>query len=466
MKRIAVVGGGLAGLAAAYEITQLARAGAAVELTLFEATDRLGGVVETVRKDGFTIECGPDGWVTEKPWAAELARELGLAGELISSNDATRKTWILLDGQLRALPDGMRMMVPTDLDAVDRSGLFSAAAKQAFREEPGRAAELRAAAPDADESIGSLITRHFGREVLERVAAPLLSGVFGGDVATLSARAVMGPFVAMERSHGSLITGLQAQLRDSPPRPVFTSLRSGVGILTDRLAASLPPASVRRNVTVRGIAREGSQWRLAGGDPELGRGELFDHLLLATPAHVTGGLLRPVDAQAADLIPTEASSAIAVALAFPKGGLPLPPGFGFLVPPGGPLSLLACTFADQKFPGRAPPGAQLLRAFFGAGSAERLGRQTDAGLVQLALRELRTILGPLPDPAFSVVRRWPRSLPQYAVGHADRMAELDRRLAMLPHFDLLGNAYRGVGLPDLIRDGRLAGRLAAGVGEV
>ncbi len=440
------------------------RAGAAIELTLLEATGRLGGVVETVRREGFLIECGPDGWVTEKPWAAELARELGLADELIVSNDATRKTGILLDGTLRMLPDGMRMMVPTDLQAVEQSELFSAAAKRAFREEPGRAAELRAAAPDGDESIGSLVTRHFGQEVLERVGAPLLSGVFGGDVATLSARAVMGQFVAMEREHGSLIAALQARARQGPPQPVFTTLRSGVGTLTDRLAASLPAGCVRLHTTVLAITREGAGWRLTTAAPG-GAASVrsFDHLLLGTPAHVTRHLLQPVDARAADLLPTEASSAISVALAFPGGELALPPGFGFLVPPGGKLALLACTFVHAKFPGRVPRGGQLLRAFFGAGSAERMAERSDAELADRSLGELRTVLGPLPEPEFFVVRRWPRSLPQYAVGHGDRMAELDRLLTAHPGLQLLGNAYRGVGLPDLIRDGRRAGQAAVGV---
>ncbi len=195
MKRIAIVGGGIAGVAAAYEIARLRRAGAAVEAVLYEASARLGGIVETVREAGFTIEGGPDGWVTEKPWARELAEELGLGDELVPSNDATRKTYIVVElrgePKLVAMPDGMRLMVPADLEALEQSELFSDAAKAAYREEIARAEELRAAAPATDESVAEFVRRHFGDEVLEKVGAPLLSGVFGGDVTKLSVRAVM-----------------------------------------------------------------------------------------------------------------------------------------------------------------------------------------------------------------------------------------------------------------------------------
>src|SRR5580704_2611020 len=194
MRRVAIVGGGIAGLTAAYELAQQARAGEPVEAVLFEASNRLGGLIETVREGGFTVECGPDGWVSAKPWARELALELGLESELIPSNDATRKTHIFLttpdhpSGRLVPMPDGLNMMVPTNLAALEGSPLFSPAAIAAYRAEPTRAAELLAAIPAHDESVADFTLRHFGPEVLERVAAPLLSGVFGGDVRTLSAR--------------------------------------------------------------------------------------------------------------------------------------------------------------------------------------------------------------------------------------------------------------------------------------
>jgi oxygen-dependent protoporphyrinogen oxidase len=213
MKRIAIVGGGIAGLAAAYELEKRRRSGAAVDWQLYEAGHRLGGIVETTRHGEFVLEGGPDGWVSEKPWARELGIELGLESELIASNDAIRKTYILIDGQLRPMPDRMRMMVPEDLAALEASTLFSATARQAYAHELASAESLRTSAPSHDESVASFVRRHFGEEVLTKIGAPLLSGVFGGDVARLSVRAVMPAFVAMEREHGSLIAGLQAKAK-------------------------------------------------------------------------------------------------------------------------------------------------------------------------------------------------------------------------------------------------------------
>src|ERR1700722_9503013 len=245
MKRVAIVGGGVAGVTAAYELAQLARKGVPLRGVLFEASTRLGGIIETVHEGEFVIECGPDAWVTEKPWARELAEELGLADEVMPSNDATRKTYVLVDKKLQAMPDGMRMMVPSDLDALDGSELFSVRAKQAYRDEVGLAADLKAAAPNEDESVADFVGRHFGDEVLEKIGAPLLSGVFGGDVARLSVRAVMAPFVAMEREHGSLITALQSRSAGAKSDSIFTSLRSGMGTLADRMIAAIPEDWIR-----------------------------------------------------------------------------------------------------------------------------------------------------------------------------------------------------------------------------
>ena len=491
MKRIAIIGGGIAGITAAYELAKLARDGAPVEATLYESSPRLGGIVETIREGGFTIECGPDAWVTEKPWARELAEELGLADEIIHSNDATRRTYILKSNHLEAIPDGLRMMVPTNLAALNQSNLFSPAAIEAYNNEPARAEELKATAPVTDESIASFVRRHFGDEVLETIAAPLLSGVFGGDVATLSTRAVMAPFVAMEREHGSLITALQTRAT-SHPQPIFTTLRSGLGTLIDRMVASIPPSWLRINTTVRSIGRHHSGWivhRALDGEPPtnmkayLADAGPFDDLILATPADVTRTLLLPHDPWAATLLNMDASSAVIVAFALPNAAsFPIPPGFGFLVPQkraphksipqeslpeksidDNPTNsrLLACTFTDQKFDHRTPPGTRLIRAFFGGPTAKRLLTCNNDEIASIARLELARILGPMPDPQLTIIRRWPRSLPQYAVGHLDRMTELGTRIAQLPNLHLLGNAYRGVGLPDIIRDARTTARNAA-----
>jgi oxygen-dependent protoporphyrinogen oxidase len=448
--RIAIIGGGIAGVTAAW---QLARLQPTADVTLFESSPRLGGIVETVRDQGFTIECGPDAWVTEKPWARELAEELGLADEIISSNDATRKTYILKDGQLAAMPDGMRMMVPADLAAVDASPLFSIKAKQAFHSEISRAAELKAAAPAEDESVASFVRRHFGDEVLQTVGAPLLSGVFGGDVSTLSVRAVMAPFVALEHEQGSLITALRARMKGSGNVPVFTTLRTGLGTLIDTMIEQIPPAWIRRKHPVAALERTSAGWTIH--TPQ--NSQSFDQLLMAAPAHVARELLCPIDADAANLMRMDASSAVVVAFAYNER-FALPQGFGFLVPPTGDEenSLLAATFVDQKFDCRVPAGGRLLRAFFGGATGARLLGVADEVVIQLARTQLEAILGKLPGTVLTVVRRWPHSLPQYSVGHLDRMAELEARVKRIGDLSLLGNGYRGVGLPDLIRDSRAA----------
>ncbi|HMF53078.1 MAG TPA: protoporphyrinogen oxidase [Edaphobacter sp.] len=455
MKRIAILGGGVAGLAAAYELSRLSRDHGPLHIALYEASTRLGGIVETLREGGFVIEGGPDGWVSEKPWARELAVELGLGDELIYSNDDQRRTYILLDSVLKAMPDGMRMMVPTDLTALDASDLFSDEAKLAFRREIERASELRSSAPSHDESVAQFVRRHFGDEVLDKIGAPLLGGVFGGDVAQLSVRAVMAPFVAMEREHGSLIACLKAREATGKKTPIFTTLRSGLGTLIDRMAAAIPQEWTHLGVQAVSLEREREGWLVGTSAGQ----ERFDAVLLATPAHITRTLLAPVDPRAAELMEMDASSAVVVGFGFENAALvPVPPGFGFLVPPGSNNLLLACTFMDQKFPHRAPPGGRLLRAFFGAHSAKRVLGCGNDETAAIARMELARILGPLPEPRVTTVRRWPLSLPQYGVGHLERMAELEQRVRELEGLWLLGNGYRGVGLPDLVRDSRAAAR--------
>lgn len=524
MTRIAIIGGGISGLTAAYELELARKRGAPIDWHLYEASDRLGGIVETTRiptsEGDYILEGGPDGWVTEKPWARELAIQLGLEDQLIPSNDATRKTYIVRSHDLLPIPDGMRLMVPQDLSTVDDSPLFSLAAKAGYACELIRADELKQQAPEHDESVASFVRRHFGEEVLSTLAAPLLSGVFGGDVHKLSVRAVMPQFVTMEREHGSLIAALQARAahRTHAPQPIFTSLRRGMASIAEALIAELPVERLHTCTAASALTLDAAEWQLhigssrhADGNADRAPRQLarwgserepeaspyatdspqarhFNHILLATPADVTRRLLHPINPQPASLLPTDASSAILAAFAWPPdlaSTFTIPPGFGFLVPPSSeptktlssrpkqdevlrsgetpvlrdaqtasPPQLLACTFVDQKFPRRAPTGARILRAFFGGDSASQLAEATDGQVATAALTQLRAILGPLPDPTHTHIRRLPRSLPQYEVGHLDRIAELERLVSGIPGLHLLGNSYRGVGLPDLIRDAR------------
>jgi len=455
-QRVAIIGGGIAGVTAAWQLAQLARAGADVEAQVFESSGRLGGTIETVHKEGFTIECGPDAWVTEKPWARDLVGDLGLSEELLPSNDASRKTHIFLNGHLETMPDGMRMMVPTDLESLNSSKIFTASAKRAYNDELTRAIDLKRAAPLSDESVASFTRRHFGEEVLTRIAAPLLGGVLGGDVERLSVQAVMPQFVAMERQHGSLIAALQSR-STSEVTAIFTTLRRGLSTLIDRLVEDIPSSWINVHSPVATISRLAKGWSLrthTGGEDEI-----FDAVFLAVPPHVARKLLQPIDGEAANLMQMEASTAIIVALGYLDAQhIKLPSGFGFLVPASNTDQILACTFVDQKFGNRVPVGGRLLRIFFGSRTAEALLDAPDEQLSVFAQQEVTRILGALPKPALTLVRRWPQSLPQYAVGHLCRLEALDSRIARLPGIRLLGNAYRGVGLPDLIRDARAAAR--------
>ena len=480
MIRVAIVGGGIAGLAAAYELDKQRRAGKALEWHLYEASASFGGTVRTTRQnteDGeWILEDGPDGWVTEKPWARELSEELGLGGELIASNDGGRKTYVWMNGQLLAMPEGMRMMVPEDLCALDNSPLFSDGAKAAYARELESAVELKQSVPKDDESVASFVLRHFGEEVLTKIAAPLLSGIFGGDVTKLSVQAVMPNFVSMEAEHGSLIAALQHKRRDRgslPPLPTFTTLRRGMGLLAETIVAWLPADRLHTHVkavTLRQRPEGGWLVRFAAEDASscaIGF-VAFDHVLLATPVDVTRKLLKPIDAEAADLIPVHASSAVLATFCWPAataGTFSIPPGFGFLVPQqdsfrGEQRPLLAGTFTTQKFDGRAPAGGRILRVFFGGTTADSLYESDDHGIAKEAWRGLMAVLPDLPLPAHAqtTVTRWPRSLPQYEVGHGGRMRELEGRVKALRYIQLLGNGFGGIGVPDLIRDARKAAR--------
>jgi protoporphyrinogen/coproporphyrinogen III oxidase len=451
--KVAVIGGGIAGVSTAYE---LVRAGA--EFTLYEASQRLGGIVETVHRDGFVVECGPDSWVTEKPWARELAIELGLEDEIIPSNDQWRKMYIAQGGQLVPMPDGLRMMVPTKWEPLLSAPLFSEQARLAYLREPERAEQLKLAAPETDESVADFVRRHFGDEVTKTIAGPLLAGIFGGSIDTLSVRAVMPAFVKMEREHGSLIVALQKSTRNAPSASVFTTLKPGLQALIDRMVATLPASSLRMQKAITAISQDrDGRWQVQSSSGVEG----FDAVVVATPADATRKLLSPLHPDFNELLSMDASSAIVVALAFAgdqASRMRIPRGFGFLVPQTMDKeqepSLLACTFVDQKFAHRVPDGSLLLRGFIGGRSAPLLLDAPDHEILSYATRQLSLLLGQLPEPSFTVIRRWPRSLPQYAVGHLERLEQLEKQVREFPGLALVGNAYYGVGLPDLVRQGR------------
>jgi len=474
--RIAIIGGGIAGLAAAYELEKARAAGAAVEYTLFEERPRLGGSLASEIVDGAVLERGPDSFLTEKPAAAELCRELGLGGELIPSNDAARKTYIVTRNRLVALPDGLMFLVPTKLVPTALTRLFSVRTKMRMALElliPPRPSE-------GDESVAALVKRHFGQEAVDRLADPLLSGIYGGDATQLSAQTVLPRLVEMETKYGSLTRGMLAAHRkmramaksssDGASRggAIFTALRGGMGQLVDAITQRLDADSVRTSTSVNGIEKTAQGWKIAAG----GASENFDALIMAAPAWTAGELLTPVDAElGAELGGIPYSSSITVNLVYDETKIgPLPDGFGFLVPAVEGRAMLACTFVHRKFLGRTPPGKAVFRAFLGGMKRTDLLAESDQALVEVVRREMREILGAKTfgakvEPEFAQVTRWRRAMAQYAVGHKARMQRVNARVAVLPGLRLVGNAYDGIGVPDCIRLGRKAARELAGVPE-
>jgi len=470
--RIGIIGGGIAGLAAAYELEKARAAGQPLQYTLYEAGPRVGGSLASEIVDGAVLELGPDSFLTEKRAASELCRELGLGSELLPSNDAARKTWIVVGNRLVALPDGLMFLVPTKLAPTAFTRLFSLRTKIRMGMEllhPPRSSR-------GDESVAALVERHYGAEAVNRLADPLLSGIYGGDAAQLSARTVLPRLVEMEKNHGSLTRGMLAahkkmraaaktSSKPSNGGNVFTALRGGMQQLVDALAARLDPARVCTAMPVSALERTGGGWRLYAGETA----REFDALIVASPAWAAGALLAPVDEQLGrELSAIPYSSSITVNLVYEERKIgPLPEGFGFLVPAVEDRCLLACTFAHRKFLGRTPPGKAAIRAFLGGARRESLLAESDEALVATVRREMTAILGArtLPaaiEPEHVRVTRWRRAMAQYAVGHQERIERIAARVAALPGLRLAGNAYDGIGIPDCIRLGRQAARELAG----
>ncbi len=471
-RRIAVIGGGVAGLAAAHTLVRARQAGAQVEELLIEGKNRLGGVILTERIEGFVIEAGPDSFLEQKPEAAALCRELGLGDDLIGSNDHARRTYILLHGRLEPLPDGLMLLVPTRVWPMVTTSLLPLRSKLGVaREWFTSPANHR----EPDESVASFVRRHFGEAMLQNVAAPLLAGVYGGDSENLSVRSVLPRFWEMEQKYGSLT---RATLRAMKRRraasagaenyfpPLFMTLRGGLDQLTAKLAEF--PDRSRVCLERRALAIEPSPGGPGEQTDSCSRrfqihadGNLTwdaDAVVLAMPAQECGRLLASLDPKLSALLAEiPYSSSMTVSLAYGAGAREqLPPGFGFLVPHHDGHRMLACTFVHTKFDGRAPEGKGLLRCFLGGAHDPEVLSLSDEEAVTLVRKELREILNFSAEPLFARVHRWPASMAQYVVGHASRLEEIHTRLEEHPGLFLAGNAYSGIGISDCIRTGRAA----------
>jgi oxygen-dependent protoporphyrinogen oxidase len=453
MPDVTIVGGGISGLSTAY---YLARAGA--PSTIIESRPRLGGVIQTDSVEGCTLEAGPDSFLSAKPAALDLIRELGLADQVIGSNDHLRKTYIRKGGRLIPMPDGLLMMVPTKILPLLTTPLLGWATKLRMGMELLRAPKP----PAADESVADFIEEHYGAEAVDYLAEPLLSGIYGGNPAALSVTAVLPRFVELANRHGSLTRGVlierakaaRVHPNGAQPPPLFRTLKGGLSQLVNAVTASFGDKVEVRQARAEAIERRaaGFRVRIDGNWLETAR------LVLACEAHSGAQLLASVDARLAELLAAVPySSSMTVALGYDAADFgPPPDGFGFLIPRKERRRLVACTWVGTKFPYRVPEGKIVARCFLGGTGDAAALNEPDAAIVSAILSELGEVAGVHARPRFTRIARWPKSMAQYAVGHPQRLAEIEARTAAIPGLFLAGNAYTGIGIPDCIRMGRAA----------
>jgi oxygen-dependent protoporphyrinogen oxidase len=449
INRIVVVGGGITGLAAAQRLIELGQ----TNVTLIEASPRLGGTIQTEHRDGFLIERGPDSFISEKPEAVQLAKRLGLESQLIQTNEEYRRSFIVRNGRLRAVPEGFQLLAPSRIWPFLTSDIFSFGAKARI------AMELflprKSTNGTQDESLASFVRRRLGREALERMAQPMVGGIYTADPETLSLRATLPRFLDMEREHRSLILAMlrQGQAQKSGTSgarySLFLSFDRGMQVLVDELASV--KADVRLNTRVESLKFDRT-WNITTNT-----GERFEaeSVCLAVPAYIAASLLN--GSVAAKLNRIKYASTATINFAYKRSAINHSlNGFGFVVPLIEKRSLIACTFSSVKFSGRAPSGYALLRAFAGGALQPEIFALDEAEMAARVEADLRELLGITTKPLFIEVAKWERSMPQYEVGHLDRINEIENEVSKLPGLALAGNSYRGAGIPDCIRGGQSA----------
>lgn len=455
--RLAIIGGGIAGLAAAHRAVEL-RPGASV--TLFEAGPRVGGVLSTLHRDGFQVERSADNFITTIPWGIDLCRRLGLENQLIQTNPAYRRTFVVRRGRLHRLPDGFLMMAPTQMWPLAVTPLLSPLGKLRSAMEyfiPPRRS-------DEDESMAAFVRRRLGREAFDRLVEPLVSAVYAADLEQLSLLATLSRFREMEREHGSLIRAMRRQMKSKPRGTsesgarysMFVTLRDGLSSMVEAIAAKLPPDCMRLNTQVERIERQGEQWKVFadGAEDE----NAFDALVIATPSPVAAKLVEPLSAKlAGELAAIKHSGTAIVSLGYDERevGHPLD-GMGAVVPAIEHSPILAVSFSSRKYAHRAPEGKVLLRVFVGGARRPELAEKPDDELLPLVRSHTERLLRIHGEPAFVDIAHWPNTMPQYHVGHKDRVARIRALAAELPGIQLAGNAYSGVGIPDCIHSGETA----------
>jgi oxygen-dependent protoporphyrinogen oxidase len=448
---VAIVGGGIAGLAAAWELKQRG-----LRPLVLEQSGRVGGVIMTERVDGFVIDAGPDSLLVQKPAAVDLCRELGL-GDRLFSTTPPRTAFVLRHGRLAELPEASFLGLPTRIRPFQKSSLFSVPGKLRMATEI-----VRPKARTADESIGQFMRRRFGREAVDYLAEPLLAGIHAGDVDQLSIHSLFPRLVALEESHGSVLRGLSANLATTPQSSAgaFVSLPNGVAELPEALAAALGTETIRPHTRVMQISGVAPYKLTLETDAAI----YADRVIVTVPAWTASSMFSSLDTQLSRLcadIPYASSATVAFGL--PRAHIAHPlNGSGFVVPRVERKALTAATWVSSKWAHRAPEGSALLRAFLGGATDPDVLDRNDDTLARMAFDELRAVLGINGEPSLVRVFRWRRATPQYNVGHADRVRRIEDRLAQFPGLFVTGSGYRGTGIPDCIADARKTAACAVG----
>lgn len=462
MTQAVILGGGISGLAAAYRLHKL---DPTIVVTLVERDRRLGGKLLTESIDGFVLDGAADSFLSRKARGVGLCEELGIAHELYGRDPRHAKTFVKYEGALYPLPSGLSGMIPTNLEALADNPLISPAGKARLAQEVA----LPPAPPQGDETVGAFVSRRLGREVYEKLVEPLMSGIYAGNGDQLSLAATFPQLRQLELKHGSLLKGLtttedRGQKTESaiPPYPPFVSLPGGMGALVQALIAQLPTAVLLTGVcatTIHYTPRPAGARYLVTLDN--GRVLTADTLIVTTPAFVTAELVAPLDPVLADAhagIPY-ASSAI-VHLAYDQTVASGSEGYGYVIPRIANRDVLACTWSSNKWTGRARDHTLLLRVYLGRYGQRDVTQCDDAELVAMARQEVQETQGIVAEPLLQRIYRWPRSMPQYLLGHLDRLAHIQARLPNHPGLFLAGAAYRGVGIPDCIHEGETAAQAA------
>ena len=456
--RIAIIGGGVGGLACAWRLSRLQPT---AQITVLESSTAVGGTARTQVADGLTLELGPDSLLRSKPAGMALVRELGLESEVIDTSPEARSSLIARGQRLLPVPEGLYLLAPGRIWPFVWSRVIGWRGKLRMLRDliiPPAALE--------DETLGSFVRRRLGQEALDRLAQPLVSGIYTADPERLSLRATMPQFLEMERTHGSLLLAMRARMRDpatakaSGPRySLFASLRGGLGRLPTELAQRLSAAGVaiRCQATVTGVRREDGAWRIAGRDAEEG---LADQVVVAGPAWLAAAVLRDVDASLSGLLAGIPYAGVAtVNLVFRRDQVPvIPQAAGFVIPAVEGRAMIACTFSSRKYPGRNPDDQVVLRAFVGGALHAHHLERDDQQLIASVQADLRDLLRIEAAPLQVVVTRWPRAMAQYHLGHIERVAAIRAAEATHPGLALVGNGYEGVGIPDVIAQADAAAR--------